>query len=212
MGRDIRWGFVPFIVTRILQLLFAVIVLGLNADLISNILSVGLTPGWMFGFGLFVAVATLIWCIIAISLFFTSHLMPVAVVVLDAILLFLWLISMIGMGIAELDGDNLLTYDCNTCVEDDFGFTSCLLPAIKTLCEIIKANFAFELLTLILFIASLTIAGITLHRTKGHKASEYAEDGVVVQHTIPMQPVPVGVEQPGYHEQQPVQGGYYTQQ
>jgi len=218
MGRDNRWGFVPFIIVRTLQLLFAVIVMGLNANFISALLSAGLEAGWMFGFGLLVSIATLIWIIIVITLFFTSHLLPLAVVIVDAFSLFTWFIAMIGMGIANIDGTNLLTYDCSTCtLLDDAGDELCPLPAEMTLCELIKANFVFELLSLVLFIISLVFAGITLHRTKSDirgknhaQGSQYLEEVVLTQHAVPMQPV--SVEHPVYQQQQSVQGGYFTQQ
>jgi hypothetical protein len=45
MGADQRWGFLPFIVLRSLQLLMAIIAMGLAADLISAVMDIG-TPGW----------------------------------------------------------------------------------------------------------------------------------------------------------------------
>jgi hypothetical protein len=70
------------------------------------------------------------------------------VVIVDAFMLVFWLITMAGFGSAELDGFNLLTYDCSSCTTDGFGDVFCLLPAVKTLCENIKAAFAFELLSM----------------------------------------------------------------
>jgi len=204
MGADQRWGFLPFIVLRSLQLLMAIIAMGLAADITAAVVD----PNWQLPFGLFASIISVIWCIVAIALFFTNHLLPLAVVIIDAFILVFWLIAMAGMGSATLYDTNLLTYNCSACETDEFGEIFCLLPSVKTICELIKATFAFELLSMITFLFTLVLAAITLHRTRsdlsGRKYAQgdeaYPETEVVQQ--VPMHPV--GVEDQ--------QGAYYTQQ
>ncbi|KAF8540946.1 hypothetical protein BDD12DRAFT_547133 [Trichophaea hybrida] len=154
MAKDARWPFVPFIIIRSIQLALAVTILGMTA----YIASIGSV--WWNYLALIISLVMLIWGVINFVLFFKGLLLPVAVVVIDAFIVFFLLISMSGTAASGYVGSNCRLYYINDLYyaeESNTYWTPCLVA---------KASFVMELLGMLLFIATLVLASITLHKTR----------------------------------------------
>ncbi|KAI5812314.1 hypothetical protein BZA77DRAFT_228329, partial [Pyronema omphalodes] len=140
---------------RSIQLLFAIIILGMTAYVVN------IYPFWWASLGLFIALITIIWCIINFVIFFLGLLLPIAVVIVDAFITTFLLISMAGTAASGIVGSNCNIYD--------FSFTTYSYTytyGVSTGCMMAKGSFAMELLGMFLFIATLVYSSITLHRTR----------------------------------------------
>ncbi|KAF8242635.1 hypothetical protein K440DRAFT_664615 [Wilcoxina mikolae CBS 423.85] len=153
MAKDARWPFLPFIIVRSIQLVFGLIILGMTA----YIASIGSV--WWNYLALFISLVMLIWGVINFVLFFMGLLLPVAVVVVDAFIVFFLLISMAGTAASGYVGSNCRFY----IIDYDYTYES---NTYWTPCLVAKASFAVELLGMFLFIATLVLASITLHKTR----------------------------------------------
>jgi len=219
MGRDSRWGFIPFAILRPAQLLLSIIVLGLTGFLVSEI------PVWWACIGLFIGIVAFIWGIVSIALFFSNILLPLVVVILDAFCVFFMLIAFAGAA-----SSGFLAVDCTFSSYSFDGFGDEFFSSgTNKFCLVTKGAFAIEFLAFLVLVASLVIGALTLHRTRkdlrgkkhGQGLGDEDHDEEVVQHTaVPMQPV--GAEH-GYYQteepktdqfvqQQPMQPTYYPEQ
>jgi hypothetical protein len=225
--RDSRWPFLPFIILRPKQLLLSIIILGLTAFVISS----SIISFWFASIGLFTSIATLLWSIITIVLYYTNHLLPLAAVIVDAFLTLFWLISFAGTA-----SSGLLAVDCTNYELISGGIA---FLGDDSICEVIKGAFAIEFIAFLSLVVSLVLSSLTLHRTRhdltgqNHAAGldangNYEEEGVVPEQTVvPMYPVgqehqlqqpqPVYVDttvesKPGQFLQQSMQPTYYPEQ
>lgn len=207
MAQDQRWPFIPFVAVRGVQFIFSVIILGLTAYLCS------FGDIWWAALGLFIAIIIFLWMVANFVLYFMCLLLPLAVVIVDAFCFLFLLIAMAGTA-----SSNYLSVDCAYWKYTDF----------YSPCSVVKAAFAFELLGMFLFIASLVFASITLHKTRkdlrGKKYNaglpfvsggtaedqqQYYQQGAPMEQLPPAQPQQQ--QQQIYPQQQPPQQMQYVQ-
>jgi len=208
MTRDSRWPFIPFVALRAVQLLFAIIVLGETAYIVSEFEE----PPWWPCLGLFTSLVAMLYCIATIVLYFTNLALPLALLIVDAFLLVFYLISMAGTADSGIVGGSCTYsyYSDNIYISDyTYSYTS-------TPCIVVKASFAFELLSMFLFIASTTLAAITMHKTRKDLRGKKHSQGLppvssAEQGTIPPQAAHAAVV-PQQQQEQKVEQQYYPQE
>jgi len=155
MVRDSRWPFWPMIALRSVELFFSVIVLGCSAYIIS------VFALWYAVMALVTALFTIIYFGINLFLLFSNLLLPLAIVIVDAFLLVFWLICIAGFG-----ASGVLSSNCQISVEYysysfDYDFTGTLIP-----CEVAKATFGISFIIFLLFIGSLILSAMILHKNR----------------------------------------------
>ncbi|KAI5777608.1 hypothetical protein EDC01DRAFT_591493, partial [Geopyxis carbonaria] len=155
MARDERWPFLPLLIIRGIQALFAIIILGLTAFVVSVL------PFWWAAIGLVTALFTLIYVGITFTLLFMNMLLPLAVVIVDAFLLVFYLISMAGTAASGVVGSDCTYSSLYTGI-----YTYSLTTYTSTPCVVSKGAFALELLSMFLFIATTVYAAIVLHKNR----------------------------------------------
>ncbi|CUS09400.1 unnamed protein product [Tuber aestivum] len=187
MVQDTRWPAKILIALRGVQLVFAIILLGLSAYMVSKI------DDWWACITLVSALFSLIYIGINFFLLFSNLLLPLAITITDAFLAVFWLISMAGTG----DSGILSVSDCG----DYYYFYAYL----STVCQVSKASFALSLLLMLLFIGSLVLASMVLFKNRkdlrgakynsgmdpdGHPLPDHANAAPAVPNAVPMDSVP----------------------
>lgn len=156
--RDQRWPFWAFIILRPIQLVFAVIILGMTAYMTAEL--AGYVDIWfvsvlshMFdkskqalirllcryaALGLVTSLIAIIYLITSFVLYFSNRLLPLAVVILDAFCVLFYLVAMAGKGDAGFPEAS-----CTYSYGYYYSYSS-----TNVFCVVGKAAFAFELLSM----------------------------------------------------------------
>ncbi|PWW73636.1 hypothetical protein C7212DRAFT_216785 [Tuber magnatum] len=154
--RDSRWNTTALLLLRISQFLLGVIVLGISAYFIS------IYEEWFISFTLVVSILTLVWVTVVLSLFFTSKLLPLVVIVVDVILSVFCIVSMatIAGGHPDQIGSACLVYPPAVTSPDKF---------VSLHCSTLNGGFGILIIEMLTFLGAIIWDGIVLYQNRNRR-------------------------------------------
>jgi len=227
LSRDGRWPFTPFLVFRSIQVVFGLIVLALCGNIIDDIggdvlKDIDDSMSWAAPMGVFVGLISMLWGATSIGLFFSSLLLPLVVVIIDAFCALFFLVTLAGLG----DSDYMkarpketftTSGDLNSIDFLDGLFKRGVSKELKPY-DIAKGALAMSVLSMVLFIATTAYASVILYRTRKDLRGRKYNAGLpaasdkegAVDYVQPMQTIGgAPPAQPAAFD--PNTGGYYQQ-
>ncbi|PWW73635.1 hypothetical protein C7212DRAFT_365749 [Tuber magnatum] len=154
--KDYRWNTVSFLLLRISQLVLGVIVLGISAYFVSKYEE---CRDRYVAFTLAVGGLTLLWMAAALSLFYTSNLLPLAAIIADVVLAVAYIVS-----IATIADDNPDAI-AGSCTFYTFTLWSTYTYVFED-CNTLRGVFGILILEMLTFIGAIIWDGIVLYQNR----------------------------------------------